>query len=57
MKTLEEICGYKEPAHLIARIKELENELNDTKEKLKITENLLMFERRESNGFLETDGR
>ena len=47
-KTLDETCGYVEPAHLLARIKDLEaqvtklqNELNDTTENLAIAENLL----------------
>jgi len=52
-----EIVGYKEPTHLIARIEALEKELNDTKEKLVITENLLEFFKRDSAGFNKTDSR
>lgn len=50
MKTpsLLEIAGYKEPVYLIARIEELEKELNDTKEKLVITEKLLEFFKRDA---------
>lgn len=40
--TLNEIAGYKEPAHLISVI-------NDLEEKLKVTENLLSFFKKESN--------
>jgi hypothetical protein len=40
--TLNEIAGYKEPAHLISVI-------NDLEEKLLITENLLAFFKKESN--------
>ena len=40
--TLNEICGYKEPTHLISVI-------NDLEEKLKVTENLLSFFKKESN--------
>ena len=40
--TLNEISGYKEPTHLISVI-------NDLEEKLKVTENLLSFFKKESN--------
>lgn len=40
--TLNEIGGYKEPTHLISVI-------NDLEEKLKVTENLLSFFKKESN--------
>ena len=55
--SLLEIVGYKDPTHLIARIEALEKELNDTKEKLVITENLLEFFKRDSAGFNKTDSR
>ena len=40
--TLNEISGYKEPTHLVSVI-------NDLEEKLKVTENLLSFFKKESN--------
>jgi len=48
--SLLEIAGYKEPTYLIARIEQLEKELNDTKEKLVITEKLLEHFKCDSGG-------
>ena len=38
-KTLEEICGYNEPAHLFAHIKELEAKVETLKDALTLIAN------------------
>jgi hypothetical protein len=55
-KTLEEIAGYQEPAHLIKTIKELEakvakleDDLHTANEKVSVAESLLELMKREVN--------